>query len=240
MKIFYCEVCNARLSPEDLPLGAEPYDETKTVHYCEKHKPVLSKPVGKTSNPGMRALGSNPGLKAVGSNPSLKALPKSSSNPNLRTVTPGGNAQIRRTPAGNPQIRRTPGGGGPAGSGIRSGPKGSGIRPNIPGSGIRPGPTGSGIRATPTGSGIRSQPPGVAGHGAAASTPLKRARREARGWDRGVLLWAVAMLALMIAGALVLAPKKARAPQPRTTPETPPAAPESPEKTQAIPEPPPK
>ena len=229
MKIFYCEVCNARLSPEDLPLGAEPYDETKTIHYCEKHKPVFTRPVGKSS-----------------SNPNLRALQKGGSNPNLRAVTPGGSPQMRRTPQGNPQIRRTPasGGGsagsgirsGPSGSGIRNGPTGSGIRPSVTGSGIRPGVTGSGIRQSvtgsgirpgPTGSGIRAQPPAVARAGA-ASSPKRPARRERSSGETKTLLWAAGVLILAIAGLYAFAGKKPDVINSRTQPRNPEPAPTEP------------
>jgi len=213
MKIFYCEVCNARLSPEDVPLGAEPYDETKTIHYCEKHKPVFTRPVGKAS-----------------SNPHLRAIPKGSSNPNLRAVTPSGNPHLRRTPQGNPQIRRTPasGGGsagsgirsGPTGSGIRTGPTGSGIRPGVTGSGIRSSVTGSGVRPGPTGSGIRAQPPAVARVGA-ASSPKRPARRERSSGETKALLWAAGVLILAIAGLYAFAGKKPDVTNSRTQPRNP-------------------
>jgi hypothetical protein len=225
MKIFYCEVCNARLSPEDLPLGAEPYDETKTIHYCEKHKPAFTpRPLRPTSNAN------------------LKALTKSSSNPNLRAVGGPASPLARRTPSGSPQLRRTPGAGGATGSGIRSGPtgsgirsspvasKGSGIRPSVSGSGIRPSVTGSGIRSSvtgsgirpgPTGSGIRAQPPAVR---AGASSPKRPARRERTRGETTVLLWAAGILILAIAGLYAFAGKKPNVPtshsQPRPTEST--------------------
>jgi hypothetical protein len=225
MKIFYCEVCNARLSPEDVPLGAEPYDETKTIHYCEKHKPAFTpRPPRPTSNANLKALG------------------KSSSNPNLRAV-------------GAPVTRRTPGAGstgsgirsGPSGSGIRSSPvaskgsgirptvTGSGIRPSVTGSGIRPSVTGSGIRPGPTGSGIRAQPPAV--RAGAASSPKRPARRERTRGETTVLLWAAGVLILAIAGLYAFAGKKPNVPtshtQPRPT-ETPTA--ESPRESTEAPQ----
>src|SRR5262245_35041550 len=100
MRIFYCEVCQARLSPEDMPLGSEPYDDTRTIHYCDKHRPKISsnsrnKAPGKvSSNPALKALAakvaSNPQLKAIGgkagSNPALKAMGRAGSNPALKAV----------------------------------------------------------------------------------------------------------------------------------------------------------
>jgi hypothetical protein len=252
MRIFYCEVCQARLSPEDVPLGSEPYDDTRTIHFCEKHRPKIgsnsrNKAAGKgSSNPALKALAakvaSNPTLKAVGgkagSNPALKAMNRGGSNTSLKaldapeTVQPGkgspkSNAQLRAMGTPSSGNRKSPAGGNPIrgaqhASGIRSAQPGSGIRAAQPGSGIRNAQPGSGIRAAQPGSGIRTSPVGKDGGQQKAAGSPRRAKRGS-GNDSSFLIWTVAGIVLLGVALILLAPGKKPEAKNQPQPAPPPA-----------------
>lgn len=208
MKISYCEVCNARVSPEDTSLGAEPYDDTRTIHYCEKHRPVIpaTRPKG-SSNSNLRAVGSNPRLKALGSG--FNPKPGSSSNPNLKAAGSGFNA---RPNAGGSGVKA-------AGSGMSPRP-----RSNTPGGVPRLAPK-SGAPAPNSASNhqlrAQKQP------GAPQASQGSRRNPNRRSYSGDVVMWVLVMLALVAAIAFFGFGGKSKAPatmeksQPLKAPESP-------------------
>ncbi|HYG75113.1 MAG TPA: hypothetical protein VEK08_08930 [Planctomycetota bacterium] len=179
MRIFYCEVCNARVSPEDIPLGAEPYDETRTVHFCDKHRPAIPavRPKG-NSNPGLRAI-SNTALKAVGntSNSGLKAA-----GSGLSPRPGGSNAALKSQGSSSNPAHKAVGG------------SGMGARPRAP-TPSPPRSTPKGGAQIPPGSNpqLRSQKPPVS---PLVSPPPRRTIKR-RVQDGDIMIWFVGALVLV-------------------------------------------